>query len=74
MSFTGCSLTRKGMKAKEDAEAVTLLKEAGAIILLVSSTPEYCTALETNNNIIGRTRNPYDTRCGSGGSSGGEVS
>ncbi|KAI4457697.1 fatty-acid amide hydrolase [Holotrichia oblita] len=72
MSFTGCSLTRKGVKAKEDAEAVTLLKEAGAIILLVSSTPEYCAAIETYNNVIGRSKNPYDTRCGCGGSSGGE--
>ncbi|KRT83731.1 amidase, partial [Oryctes borbonicus] len=72
MSYTGCSLTRKGIKAKEDAEAVKLLKEAGAIVLLVSSTPEYCTTIETYNNVIGRTKNPYDTRRACGGSSGGE--
>ncbi|GJQ74758.1 hypothetical protein Trydic_g21605 [Trypoxylus dichotomus] len=73
MSFTGCSLTRKGIKANEDAGAIKLLKEAGAIILLVSSTPEYCTAIETCNNIIGRSKNPYDTRRVCGGSSGGEA-
>ncbi|XP_022908987.2 fatty-acid amide hydrolase 2-A-like [Onthophagus taurus] len=72
MSFTGLSLTRKGIKAEEDADAVKLLKKAGAVILLVSNTPEYCMSMESANKIIGKTRNPYNSRCTAGGSSGGE--
>lgn len=60
-------------KAKTDAEIVRLAKEAGAIPLLVSNTPELCMNWETINNVTGRTANPYDTTKTSGGSSGGEV-
>lgn len=60
--------------ATEDADVVRLLKEAGAIVLLVSNTPELCLCLETFNNTTGRTNNPYDLKRSPGGSSGGEVS
>ncbi|XP_054015348.1 fatty-acid amide hydrolase 2, partial [Hylaeus anthracinus] len=59
-------------KAEEDAEAVSLIRKAGAIILLVSNTPEMCLFWESNNNVTGCTNNPYDPRKTSGGSSGGE--
>uniref|UniRef100_A0A1B6DM41 Amidase domain-containing protein n=1 Tax=Clastoptera arizonana TaxID=38151 RepID=A0A1B6DM41_9HEMI len=59
--------------ATEDAEIVRLLREAGAIPLLVSNTPELCMCWETFNPKIGRTNNPYDTRRTPGGSSGGEA-
>nr|CAD7439054.1 unnamed protein product [Timema bartmani] len=62
-----------GQKAQEDAETVRLLREAGAIPLLVSNTPELCMHLETVNRVTGRTNNPYDLRRTPGGSSGGEV-
>nr|CAD7200387.1 unnamed protein product [Timema douglasi] len=62
-----------GQKAREDAEAVRLLREAGAIPLLVSNTPEMCMHLETDNRVTGRTNNPYDLRRTPGGSSGGEA-
>lgn len=61
------------MKANEDGEAVARLREAGAIPLAVTNTPEFCMSLETINLIHGATNNPYDTNRNSGGSSGGEV-
>nr|CAD7587514.1 unnamed protein product [Timema genevievae] len=63
-----------GQKAQEDAETVRLLREAGAIPLLVSNTPELCMHVETVNRVTGRTNNPYDLRRTPGGSSGGEDS
>lgn len=79
MAFSGCSLSvgslsRKGVKAVEDGEAVANLKAAGAIPVAVTNTPEFCMSLETINLVIGATNNPYDTNYNSGGSSGGEVS
>lgn len=74
MSYAVGSVPRKGIKASEDGETVALLKSAGGIPLLVSNTPEFCTSWESTNLLTGRTKNPYDTRHSSGGSSGGEVS
>ncbi|XP_071875618.1 fatty-acid amide hydrolase 2-B isoform X1 [Bombus fervidus] len=73
MSFTCGCVSRKGMKATEDAYVVKTLKNAGAIPLLVSNVPEYCVTLHTYNFLFGHTMNPYDTRKTSGGSSGGET-
>ncbi|KZC10722.1 Fatty-acid amide hydrolase 2 [Dufourea novaeangliae] len=61
------------IRADEDADVVTKIREAGAIILLVSNTPELCLAWETSNLVTGSTWNPYDTNRTSGGSSGGEA-
>lgn len=74
MAFSVGSSTRKGFISPADGEAVALLKSAGGIPLLVSNTPEFCTSWESNNQISGRSLNPYDARCTPGGSSGGEVS
>lgn len=63
---------RRDTKAKEDAECVRLMKEAGAIILATTSIPEINRWQETRNNLIGQTNNPYDSRRTVGGSSGGE--
>ncbi|XP_025266453.1 fatty-acid amide hydrolase 2-like isoform X2 [Camponotus floridanus] len=71
-SHTGCSLGRKGMKASYDALVIKLLRNAGAIPVCVTNTPEMCCGFESSNLLHGRTRNPYDTRYTSGGSSGGE--
>ena len=48
------------------------LRRAGAVVLGVSNGPEGGMWLETHNLIYGRTRNPWDMRRTSGGSSGGE--
>ena len=54
-----------------DATVVRRLKEAGAILLGKSNTPELTLSYETDNLIYGRTSNPYDLARTSGGSSGG---
>lgn len=73
MSNSVGSFVRKGMISLKDGECVGNLRSAGAIPLLVSNTPEFCTSWETNNFITGRTLNPHDSRRSAGGSSGGEV-
>lgn len=72
MSQVGGSSPRAGTKALKDAAVVEKLKAAGAIPLLVSTTPEYCLSWECCSHVNGRTMNPYDTSRTSGGSSGGE--
>lgn len=73
LSYCVGTKKRKGLKAEKDGEAVHRLREAGAIPLLVSNTPEMCAGWECTNLVTGRTLNPYHTGCTSGGSSGGEV-
>ncbi|XP_054290956.1 fatty-acid amide hydrolase 2-like [Macrosteles quadrilineatus] len=58
--------------AKEDSDAVARLRTRGAVVLVVSNTPELCLSWETYNPVTGRTNNPYNTARTSGGSSGGE--
>ncbi|KAH8330103.1 hypothetical protein KR074_009908 [Drosophila pseudoananassae] len=74
MTFSVGSLFRKNVKAKSDGETVKRLKAAGAIPLLISSTPEYCFSIETETLLNGRSVNPYDDERTPGGSSGGEGS
>ena len=64
---------RAGFVAKQDAVLVTRLKNAGAIILGVTNTPELLMAWETDNLLYGRTNNPWDLKRTPGGSSGGEA-
>ncbi len=49
-----------GFVAREDAVLVTRLKNAGAIILGTTNTPELLMAWETDNLLYGRTNNPWD--------------
>ena len=56
----------------EDSVIVSRLKAAGAIILARSNTPEFAMFPETDNLIVGRTNNPLNLDCTTGGSSGGE--
>ncbi|KAF2883402.1 hypothetical protein ILUMI_22765 [Ignelater luminosus] len=66
------SLKRVDVKAASDCAALHRLREAGAIPILISNTPEMCVSWECNNLITGTTCNAYDINCSSGGSSGGE--
>lgn len=59
--------------APEDAPSVELLRRSGAIIILVSNTPELCMQWETFNHVTGLTKNPHNLRRTCGGSSGGEA-
>jgi amidase len=55
----------------EDAMVVARLKDAGAILLGKTNTPELTLAFETDNLVYGRSNNPYDLSRSPGGSSGG---
>ena len=54
-----------------DAPASARLREAGAVILGKTTTPEFGCKGETNSPRSGITRNPWDPRKTAGGSSGG---
>src|SRR5882724_1117491 len=67
------SLLRKENQPNADAVLVRRLREAGAILLGNTNTPEFLMAYETDNRISGKTSNPWNTEYSSGGSSGGEA-
>jgi aspartyl-tRNA(Asn)/glutamyl-tRNA(Gln) amidotransferase subunit A len=54
-----------------DAPATARLREAGAILLGKTATPEFGCKGETNSLLTGITRNPWNPSKTSGGSSGG---
>jgi amidase len=54
-----------------DATVVARLRAAGAILLGKTNTPEFTWSDETDNDVYGRTSNPYDLERTPGGSSGG---
>lgn len=54
-----------------DALVVTRYKQAGAIVLGKTNTPEFGAGSQTFNPLFGATRNPYDPDKTCGGSSGG---
>ena len=56
-----------------DATVVARLREAGGILLGKTNTPEFTWANETDNDVYGRTSNPYDLERTTGGSSGGSA-
>lgn len=59
--------------APEDSNPVERLRNAGAIILGVSNTPEFACRGFTTNELFGPTRNPWDLERTPGGSSGGSA-
>jgi fatty acid amide hydrolase 2 len=72
MAFDGGLVDRKGVNAKEDASVIALLREAGAIPIVLTNIPEIIMWWDAYNKLYGRTNNPYDLSCIPGGSSGGE--
>jgi len=54
-----------------DAPVTARLREAGAVLIGKTTTPEYGCKGETNSPATGITRNPWNTAKTSGGSSGG---
>ncbi|HEY2359492.1 MAG TPA: amidase [Candidatus Angelobacter sp.] len=67
------SKLHSGVVATQDAPLVARLRNAGAIVLGTTNTPEFLMAWETDNLLYGRTNNPWDLLRTSGGSSGGEA-
>ncbi len=68
---TAGTIGRKNFIPKSDATVVARLKAAVAILIGKTNTPELTLSFQTNNEIFGRTGNPYDPSRTSGGSSGG---
>lgn len=65
-------VSRRHIINQQDAPAVARLREAGAVVMGVTNTPELCMWMETDNRVYGRTNNPYRPDRIAGGSSGGE--
>ncbi len=56
---------------KADSTMVAALKDAGAVIIGKTNTPEWGLGSHSYNPVYGVTRNPYNTSKSAGGSSGG---
>ena len=65
------SLVFKDFIPQEDDLIVERLKQAGAISVGKTNTPEFGAGAQTYNAVFGETLNPYDTSRTCGGSSGG---
>ncbi len=57
----------------DDAESVRRLKQAGAIVLGKTNTPEFAAGANTVNALFGATRNPWNPALSAAGSSGGSA-
>ena len=64
------SLTSSEALCDTDAPPARMLREAGAVILGKTNTPEFGWKAVTDNRVFGATANPWDTRLTPGGSSG----
>lgn len=71
LASTAGTRGRRDFRPAIDAMAVARLRAAGAIILGKTNTPELTLAYETDNEVYGRTNNPFDLSRTPGGSSGG---
>jgi fatty acid amide hydrolase len=63
----------RGRSARRDAALVTLLREAGAIVLGRTNLSQTMLYAEARNPIFGQTCNPWSLAHSPGGSSGGEA-
>ncbi|MFB0522050.1 MAG: amidase [Desulfatiglandales bacterium] len=68
------SVPYKNNVARSDSIQVSRLKAAGAIVVGKTNTPEFGFTGFTKNRLYGVTRNPWNTECTPGGSSGGSAS
>ncbi|EZF33305.1 hypothetical protein H101_03120 [Trichophyton interdigitale H6] len=59
--------------AKQNAPLVDLLYSLGAVIVGKTNVPQTLGALDSVNNLFGRTLNPLNRKLTAGGSSGGEA-
>ncbi len=62
-----------GYISQQDSEVYTRLRSAGGILLGKTNMPEFALWWETDNDVFGVTRNPWNLERTAGGSSGGEV-
>lgn len=67
----GSRLIEPDQPWEEDGPAVARLREAGAVILGKTTTPEFAAKPVTLSPLTGTTRNPWNANYSPGGSSGG---
>ncbi len=65
------SALRRDHVPSGDAEIVRRFKEAGAIVIGKTNTPEFAAGANTVNAVFGATRNPWNRELSAGGSTGG---
>ena len=70
-TLRGSRLVEPGQPWPDDAPSTARLREAGAVLLGKTTTPELAWKGVTDSLLHGVTRNPWDTSRTSGGSSGG---
>lgn len=58
--------------ATQNSVLVDILLDAGAVLYCKTNIPQTLMALDSHNNVFGRTLNPINTLVTAGGSSGGE--
>jgi len=73
VTTSGSSLYAKGSPDEVDDSVVARLRQAGAIIIGRTNSPEFGATAYTTNNVFGATRNPWNTEKSPGGSSGGSA-
>ncbi len=65
--------SRRDTRARRDAAMVTILREAGAVILGRTNLSQTMLFAESRNPLFGQTANPFSRLHSAGGSSGGEA-
>jgi len=70
----GSKILRNSPAAPADAAVVARLKQAGAVILGKQNLHEFAFGITSENPHFGVVRNPWNTACSPGGSSGGTAS
>ncbi|CEJ60247.1 hypothetical protein PMG11_08828 [Penicillium brasilianum] len=61
-----------GEVSEENSPLVDILLKLGAVIYVKTNVPQTMMTADSDNNVFGRTLNPWNTSLGPGGSSGGE--
>lgn len=73
VTTAGSKLYANGEPDTVDDVVVARLREAGAIVLGRTNSPEFGATAYTSNLVFGTTRNPWNTAKSPGGSSGGSA-